>query len=578
MKRSQTNIQPKVFIIGLDGATFDLIKPWAAAGKLPTFKHLLHIGVHASLESVIPPITPPAWTSFMTGMNPGKHGLFNFIEYNPQGHSIRYTNASNRKVHTLWRFLNDLGWTVGMINVPMTYPPAEVNGFCISGLDTPDADSNFVYPLWLKQELEQAVGEIYLDPRHLGYMKTDDKRDRVLKSLREIEKRRTDIAAYLIAHHPVDVMMLVYTATDTAQHFFWDFMDQTCPRRDAPNADLYRNAILDIYRLMDANIARLLKLLPEDCVVMVLSDHGGGPLPKTIVHLNQYLQELGLLVYKKGTRRASQRVLHRFSSALDGYLRGVLSPSQKARLSRMFPSLREQWESYGSSLTMIDWAQTQAYCLEVLAFPPAIWVNLDGQGPGGGVKAGAEYENLIAFLTERLYTLKDNATGKPFIRRVYHKKEIYQGSYMDLAPDLVLSWWEERAFQTRKSVPNATHPSVYQATDAATGRAASWSGTHRLHGILVMTGGPFRQAAKLSEAHITDIAPTLCYLLGLPVPAEMDGKVLLEAFQEAYVVSHPVQHQHGMWPVLSNNDAGPGITPEDEAKIRERLQGLGYIE
>src|SRR5918912_2887704 len=118
MKPLRKTHSPKVLIIGLDGATFDLIKPWAAAGNLPTFAYLLRGGVHADLESTIPPITPPAWTSFMTGVNPGKHGLFNFTEYNTKNLSIRYTNASYRKVPTIWKLLSDLGCKVGIINVP----------------------------------------------------------------------------------------------------------------------------------------------------------------------------------------------------------------------------------------------------------------------------------------------------------------------------------------------------------------------------------------------------------------------------------------------------------------------------
>src|SRR5215510_3512693 len=179
MTDAQQPPRPRVLILGLDGATFDLIKPWVTAGQLPTFKRLLESGTQANLDSTIPPITPPAWTSFMTGMNPGKHGVFNFTKYDPTDHSIRYANASNRRMPTIWQLLSALGWSVGVFNVPMTYPPETVNGFYISGLDTPDKNSDFVYPHWLKQEVEHAVGELYLDPRHLGFMKTDDRRDEI---------------------------------------------------------------------------------------------------------------------------------------------------------------------------------------------------------------------------------------------------------------------------------------------------------------------------------------------------------------------------------------------------------------
>jgi predicted AlkP superfamily phosphohydrolase/phosphomutase len=569
---------PQVLIIGLDGATFDLIKPWVATGQLPTFKQLMEAGIQANLESTIPPITPPAWTSFMTGMNPGKHGVFNFTEYHPTDHSIRYANASNRKMPTVWRVLSALGWSVGVFNVPMTYPPEEVNGFCIAGLDTPDKNSDFVYPRWLKQEIEHAVGEIYLDPRHLGYMKTDDKRDKILEALVRIENRRTQIAAYLITKYPVDVMMLVYTATDTVQHFFWNYMDPTHPSYDPSGAEKYRDAILKIYRAIDTDMAILLDAVPQECTVIVVSDHGGGPVSGRVIHLNQYLHELGLLAYKNGSVGTPSRWLHRRISSLDGYLRGVLSPRQKAAIVRLFPRLREKWESYATALTMIDWAKTQAYCLEFLAFPSEIWINVEGRNPHGRVKAGAEYEKLLEFLADQLLNLRDEATGRRIIRRVYRREEVYQGPYVDHAPDLMFSWWDDAGLESRKSVPGAKHPSLRIYADAREELAASWSGTHRLHGILLLKGEPFRTGTTLPQAHIADIAPTLLYLLGIPVPAEMDGRVLFEAFHEAFVASHPVEYRQGGWLAHERQPSGAVYSMAETEKIQERLKDLGYID
>jgi predicted AlkP superfamily phosphohydrolase/phosphomutase len=578
MRNGSQAHQPKVLIIGLDGATFELIKPWVAAGQLPTFKHLLAGGTHADLESTIPPITPPAWTSFMTGMNPGKHGVFNFTEYHPTDHSIRYANAANRKVPTLWKLLSALGWSVGVINVPMTYPPEEVHGYCIAGLDTPDKDSDFVYPRQLKREIEHAVGEIYLDPRHLGYMKTDDRRDKILEALVRIENRRTQIAAYLTKKYPVDVLMLVYTATDTVQHFFWNYLDPSHPSYDPRGAEKYRDAILDIYRAIDADIAILLDATPEDRAVVVVSDHGGGPVSGRVIHLNQFLHERGLLAYQNGSGGTPNRLLHRCITSVDDYLRGILTPRQKAALARLFPTLRETWESYATALTMIDWEKTQAYCLEFLAFPSEIWINVEGRTPHGRVKPGAEYEKLVEFLTDQLLTLQDDATGQRLIRRVYRKEQVYRGPYVDHAPDLMFSWWDDSGLESRKSTPGPKHGSLRTYADDRADLVAAWSGTHRLHGILVMTGAPFRAGATLPQAHITDLAPTLLYLLGIPVPTDMDGRVLVEAFDSAYVASHPVQYREGHVLTQDSPQAEALYTMAETAKIQERLRDLGYID
>src|SRR5260370_25764040 len=124
--------QPKIIIIGLDSATWDLIKPWAAQGLLPNLSQLAEKGVSGELESAIPPLTPPAWTSFMTGQNPGKHGIFHFLEKQPGAYAMRYSNAGSRRAPTLWRMLSGAGHTVGVINVPFTSPPQPVNGFHLS--------------------------------------------------------------------------------------------------------------------------------------------------------------------------------------------------------------------------------------------------------------------------------------------------------------------------------------------------------------------------------------------------------------------------------------------------------------
>ena len=125
---------PKALIVGLDSATFDLARPWIAGGKLPSLAALMENGAWGRLASVVPPITPPAWTSFMTGKNPGKHGIFHFLEASPGTYGFRYLNAGSRRAKTIWRILSDAGYTVGTINIPFTYPPEQLSGFQISGI------------------------------------------------------------------------------------------------------------------------------------------------------------------------------------------------------------------------------------------------------------------------------------------------------------------------------------------------------------------------------------------------------------------------------------------------------------
>src|SRR3989454_5339778 len=132
---------PRLLIVGLDAATFDLICPWIAEGKLPNLAALMKDGAWGRLASILPPITPPAWTSFMTGKNPGKHGIFHFVETERDSYAMNYTNGGSRRSPTVWKLLNAAGFSVGTMNIPFTYPPEALDGFQISGLHTPSANS-----------------------------------------------------------------------------------------------------------------------------------------------------------------------------------------------------------------------------------------------------------------------------------------------------------------------------------------------------------------------------------------------------------------------------------------------------
>ncbi|PYK24434.1 MAG: phosphodiesterase, partial [Verrucomicrobia bacterium] len=153
---------PKVVVIGLDAATWTVIRPWMAEGKMPNLAKLMKAGVSGTLESILPPITPPAWTSFMTGKNPGKHGIFHFVETEHGGYAMNYANATSRRSPTVWKLLNNAGYSVGTMNIPFTYPPEPLNGFQISGMDTPSETSPFIHPPELREELVKHLGGIQL--------------------------------------------------------------------------------------------------------------------------------------------------------------------------------------------------------------------------------------------------------------------------------------------------------------------------------------------------------------------------------------------------------------------------------
>jgi predicted AlkP superfamily phosphohydrolase/phosphomutase len=580
MTHSQGAHQPKILIIGLDGATFDLIKPWAAEGKLPTFERLLQQGVHGELTSTIPPVTAPAWTSFMTGKNPGKHGLYHFIEPRPGSYEMRYTNARSRLAKTIWQILNESGISVGVLNVPMTYPPDCLNGYMISGMDSPEDSTAITNPPELYQELQERFGKVSPQIRYLGYLKTDQRREGVLKGLEEMDAHYLQLTDYLLKKYPVDVAMVVFTSVDTVQHFFWQYMDRTHPQHDAVGAAKYGEAILRVYQRVDEIIAKLIGSLPEDTAVLLMSDHGFHPTSARIVHINRYLFDLGLLRLHDSSQQwyHPQTLIQATIKRVDTVLRRTLSPHQKAKVSRMFPGLRNVWESHYAGLSNIDWAQTKAYCYEILTFPSCVWINVKGLRPQGIVDPGAEYEQLMRFITDKLYALKDPMTGQQLISQVYRKQEIYHGPYLDQAPDLTLAWWDGITLLGKPSFTQDGHEPVVSFTGGRPISAGEWGGTHALQGILVFRGKPFHKGKKLEQVEIVDLAPTLLHILGLPIREDMDGRVLHEAFKAEFAAAHGIATRiRGD----SDDEASPQERTYSDAeavKVEERLRGLGYIE
>lgn len=572
---------PKVLIIGLDGATFDLIKPWAEEGKLPTFKRFLEEGVHGDLQSTFPPLTAPAWTSFMSGKNPGKHGLYDFIEPQPGSYEVRYTNARSRLAKTVWQILSESGKRVGIINVPMTYPPEEVKGYMISGLDAPDDSRGTTFPAGLYRELEQKFGKVNASVRYLGYLKNNERRENVLKSLAEMDEHYLRMAQYLMKKDPVDLMMLVLTSTDAAQHFFWHYMDRHHPHHDAAMAATFGTAILGAYQRADRIIEELTASLPDESTVILMSDHGFRPTSARIVHLNRFLEGLGLLTLREPKRPWYHPggVLDHLIKRGDNFLRGTLSPRQKERVARLFPQLRNKWEAHHTGLSSIAWEHTKAYCYEIVTCPSGIWVNLKGSRPQGVVHAGSEYDSLLRYIREKLYELKDPLTNRPLVTGVYRKDEIYSGPYLDHAPDLIVAWWEGISFVGKPSFSTYRkgRGEVAEYVGAEPLGGGEWTGNHAANGILLMKGKGFKKGKRLEGADIVDVAPTLLYLLGVPHAEDMDGRVLSEAFVEGFAADHGLGGRAET--VGGAMEFSQETYSDMEARqIVERLRNLGYLE
>ncbi len=514
---------PHILIIGMDGATPNLILPWAREGRLPNIARLMSDGSYGELLSTIPPITPPAWTSFMTGVNPGKHGIFDFVDRVPGTYEFRYINARMRRVPSMWQYLSGLGLKVGALNIPMTFPPEKVNGFMISGLDAPD-EKMATYPASLYDELFRDVGGFQLDIRNLGNMKTDEQRGLFLNEALDVEEQRVKVLLYLQEKYACDVLMLVFNATDQVQHHFWHYMDPLHPKYDPIGAQRFGDAILRVYAKIDELIGRLLEEIPPRDAVVLMSDHGAGPTSRYYLHTNFLLEHLGLLRFKKKSL---------FVDAVGGFekfLKSNLSDGQKKFIAKLLPGVRERIENY-SQLGAIDWDHTKAFATELTGIAPFIWINTGKDFPKGSVLFDKERMHIVETIKNAFLSLKDPEGNSDLGIEVFSKEEIFRGPYVSKAPDLIPAAWSDKGFNLKKAPSAPQNSPLLRMEDGPLAGDFGWSGTHKMEGFFLISGEKAVSGRVLKNIKIIDVLPTVLTILKLPIPQDVDGRVIKEVIK-----------------------------------------------
>lgn len=549
----------RVLAIGLDGATLDLIVPWAAEGKLPTFAKIMEEGTFGRLITTIPPVTGPAWVSFMTGKNPGKHGVGDFLQRMGGDYRRVPVDSSTIKAEPFWVTAGRWGKKVGMINVPVTYPPYEVNGFMVTGLLTPRSSRTFTYPEGLAQELEEEIGGYRVNLDHF-YAK--GMAGRFIEDLRTLVDTRTRAAKYLMTRYEWDFFMVHYIATDWVQHFLWHCMDRRHPRFDEAEAELYGDSILEIYQRIDGAIGSLIERLDDDVVLLLMSDHGFGSFHKYI-YLNNWLLQQGLLQLKGSPMTRIKTSLFRLGFTPSSLYQALakmrlVKVAYKARKKQRYDLLRVMFLSSRD----IDWSRTRAYSAGNVG---QVFINLKGREPQGIVEPGQEYEELRQQIITELADLRDTETGDRVAEQVFKREEVYSGEYTDQLADILIL--------PRNLEYIATGLSEF-VSNKIMAPSFAYTGTHRMDGIFMLRGDGLRRGCDAQDAHIVDMAPTILHLLGLPIPQGMDGSVLTELFDQQFLASRPVEYTDE---ALTRRPGGPGLSEEEAEEVRERLRGLGYV-
>ncbi len=470
-----------LLVVGLDGASYELCNRWMDEGHLPSLAHIRSHGAWMPLQSTIPAVSPVAWSTFMTGTNPGEHGVFGFFvpeRPGPYHPPTRFRPVSSHDCHgkRFWEQMNEAGLSTGIVGVPVTYPVQAINGHMIAGLLAPKLETpGATYPAALAAEIIAQVGPYRIVPRGI-YVPGGEEvfLDEVHRSL----ELRGRLAFYLLEHHRCDMHLFVLYETDLVQHKMWQFMDEDHPRHNA-NKNRWRDAIRDVYVHADAIIGELIQRLGTGDSLVVMSDHGAGPLYGTL-HLNKWLREQGYLVYKSGWRQMLVRAAGKYRCVqLCARILRHLGVSQRISLG---PSQRRALASGFLQADDIDWTATRAYNM---GFQGAIYT------------VGERHAETAQKLTEHLTEICDPGRNCCIVESTYMPTELYAGPLLDYAPSIILGLKNEAYSVSQK---------VFAPTLLGLGAD---SGTHRRQGILGVLGAGAKAIADKDQLHLRAMARLL---------------------------------------------------------------------
>lgn len=571
----EVNGSRKVFVLGLDGATFDIIDPMIARGELPNIQKIIKEGVRADLNSTLLHNSPPAWTSFATGKNPGKHGIIGFTKLDPNSYRLSLVYGSHNRSKPMWEILGEQGKKVIVVNIPMTYPPRPVNGILISGLDAPSTEVDFTFPKEIKKEILQ------VDPRykinlHLGgYLTSDARRVEALAIISETTQAMLNVVLHLMNHYPWDLFVVRFNSPDNVQHQFWGFMDETHPEHRPDSPQVLKDAIKTVYKELDQVVAKVHgNIDPATTNLIIMSDHGGGPRSGKSIYVNEWLRSIGYLSKigeeATGIRQAIKRWGEdcRFfikDKVLSLLLRS-LSPKIKAKLMHHIPSAAGMTATF-LRFSGINWKHTRAFAGEV----EGVRINLVGKYPMGVVEPES-YDAICDFLIAEARKLTDPETGTRIFKDVLKKTEAFQGVEAVNFPDLILKP-EDKYYISPKFLRTKGKSGGFLAKDDHWRKI---SGSHRPKGIFIMKGFDCLAGKDLKEADIMDICPTVLYQLGVDIPDDLDGRVVKAAFKEEFLGSHSISfHQAGTY---QGDQQGDVYSDQEASELRDVLRDLGYID
>ncbi|GAB6862249.1 alkaline phosphatase family protein [Haloplanus litoreus] len=525
-------------VLGLDGATWTVLDDLIEQGTLPNIASLTEAGYSGTLESTYPPITAPAWLSMATGQNPGKTGVFYFLNReSPDSYAFETLGSEKFEGRSFWDVLSARGHSVGVFNFPMLYPPYELDGFMVSGLGSPE-DGTITYPESLANDLERVtdgyqVEVPYADPKYA------DRPEELEDDLLTVVEKREAAIEYLLTDHDPDVFFGVVSATDWAQHYFWRHYDpEHVLHEESPSSD----ALTKVWERVDETVGLVAaRAARDDARLLLVSDHGFGPVNRTF-HSNDWLRREGFRV------DTAESIVDQLRTTYFPHLRRL----GEAVVS-VVPQLNDVAKSVGTSIRKSPGSNVDVDAS--IAFAPR--QNLTC----GMVYFCTEDETSRRHVIEGLESLPA-PDGEHLDVTVYDPADLYEGPNTDLAPDLLFTIDD---FECAVDPRPATSGRVFETGPPSPAR----SGGHRREGVFVFTGPNVRSGSE-GAATLLDVAPTLLWLQDEPIPEEMDGEPMFDAFA---VESAPPNRV----PLADLVNSERVVRRADDEEVQQRLEDLGYI-
>lgn len=559
----------RLLVIGWDGAEPTLVDRMCARGDLPNLARLRLEGWSGRVRSTCPPSSLPAWTTALTGVHPGRHGLVHFVRRRPGTMRLSLVDARERAVPTLLQRAGRRGLRVAGLGIPGTYPPEPHSGTCIAGFDSPFAASaapDGYRPAGLGAELgARGLGWPYggLDEVAVGPGWHRRARTVLLANIR----RKTRVVSWLLDRGEYDLFWSVFSESDTAGHHFWAFGDPSSPRHrhDPWLAD----TLEAVYRALDRSLGELLAAAGPRTHVLLLSDHGFGGASDRVVYLDRWLEQQGLLRFG---RLASQ------TGRAAGWLReaaaGLVPSALKQALMRGRLAGAVLRTDGLARFGGLDLPATRAFSDE-LPQDPGIWIHVRGREPRGVVEPGEAYEDLRARIARELRAWRDPATGRAVVEDVFRREDVVDGPWCHRAPDLMVrlaSWDGHRLL----AAPSGSRPGPLVRKLAPAehigGKGVGTSGVHAQEGILVLHGPRISAHGPGATVDLADVAPTAARLLGWSMGPDLDGCVL-SCVEPGPRDALPPGRPEGSQP----SPPGGEFTAAQRARIRKRLERLGYL-